>query len=205
MRAHLHVFELETFEYSRPEHSKLFQTMRKSRRDHYHLREGYKLDMPFICLIKADLSSPNAFIKGEIGGRDDDFSRKNELLHIRFEVFADDKDKVFIAINSSDRITSYEQSIQLVKYCMQKMFQSCDDLLKSSSGGNNKNKIGYYPQSAQYTGMFSTFDENFSNAVSELVLPEEFRPFFREANYNLQRLNMKSKKKTIHSTPESTL
>ena len=196
MRRHLHALKIEIPVYSKPEHSMLFKNLILAKRDRYHLREGYKEDMPFICLIKADLHSKNKLIKGQIGGRDDERSRKDELLSIKFEVYCDESDKVFIEIDSTDRTTSYEESLRLVQYCLSTMSRKSVELTTNSSGGNAGNKKGYYPQTAEQTGMFATFDSNFNHAVIEQVLPEEFREFFREIGYNLMCY---PKKKVVRS------
>lgn len=185
MRSNILALKLPLQNYKKIEHSTLFKNMRIAGRDHYHIREGHKENMPFIGIIKADLSSENKKIIGQIGGQDDDQERQLELLNIKFEVELSPNGKIFIDINSSDRTTSYEESLKLVHYCLAKMSKNSSEITKSSKGGNGKNKKGFYPQSAMNTGRFSTFEKTFEKAVNELVLPEDFKDMFIDADYNL--------------------
>lgn len=185
MRNNILALKRSTLDYAKTEHSTLFKNMRLAERDHYHLREGYKEDMSFIAIIKADLRSQNKKLIGQIGGRDDELTRKIELLNINFEVELSPLGKILIDINSSDRTTTYEESLKLVHYCLCKMSKNSIEITKLSSGGNGKNKKGFYPQSAMNTGRFNTFKKTFNKAVDELVLPEDFKSMFIESNYNL--------------------
>ncbi|PIP94962.1 MAG: hypothetical protein COW00_14040 [Bdellovibrio sp. CG12_big_fil_rev_8_21_14_0_65_39_13] len=185
MRDNLSALKQIKPDYTKKEHSALFKNMRIANRGYYHLREGYKDDMPFICLIVADLSSLDNKIIGEIGGRDDNNSRKTDLIHIRFEARLSIEGKILINILSSDFNTTYPESLRLVSYCLSAMSKKSIELTRDKSGGGGKGKKGFYPSLIGRQGRFATFDKTFDKAVSELVLPEDFRDFFRTANYNL--------------------
>jgi hypothetical protein len=203
----LTALKIEPHTYEKNLHSTMFKHMKMANngfgRAGYHLREGQKEDMHFICLIKADLYSANKNIKGKIGGRDDNKTRRDEKLFIEFEVYCNENGKVFIEINSRDKSTTYEEALRLVHYSLYMMSHSSVELTRPSSGGNGRNKKGYYPQSAQNTGIYTTFNETFDNAVKDDALPEEMRDFFGEADYNLVAFNMDTKKKAIRSKLQS--
>lgn len=169
--------------YEHPHHVTLFEALKENNRDHFHHREGYKDDMPFVCLIKADLSSSNYFFKGHIGGRDDDRKRNFELIDIKFKVAINALNKLVISIESSDRITTYEESIKLVLHSLNGMYGKIDTLGKEGGGGSGKK--GYYPASAEKTGRFSTFDKWFLKAVKEKIIPDSMYSSFIEMKYNL--------------------
>jgi len=183
MRHGLAVLRHTPTQYEYEQHATLFNCLKKVGRDHFHHREGAKDDMPFVCLVKTDFSSSDCFFKGHIGGRDDDFIRKSELLDIKFSVKVNELGKLIISIDSSDRITSYEQSMALVLHSMNEMYNKRGDLEKESGGGPGRK--GYYPQSAMKTGRFKTFEKTFEKAENELVLPEAMKETFLEMDYNL--------------------
>ncbi len=183
MRHGLAVLRHTPAQYEYEQHTTLFHCLKEVGRDHFHHREGIKDDMPFICLVKADFSSRDFFFRGHIGGRDDDFIRKSELVDIKFSVRVNEFGKLIISIDSSDRITSYEQSMSLILYSMNEMYNKRADLGKDSGGGPGRK--GFYPQSAMKTGRFKTFDKWFEKAEEELVLPESIKDTFLEMNYNL--------------------
>lgn len=185
-------------DYDHHHHSTLFKNMNLANngkgRDHWHLREGVKEEMPFMCLLKADLKSDSNYVKCVIGGRDDNQSRKTEMLFVEFEAWRDfSTGQIFIGINTRDRQTTYEESLRLANYCLVNMAITSSDLLNTSTGGNGANKKGYYPQTAQ-NGFFGTFTKTFDSANGEFVLPEEMRPFFKESSYNLIGYNIDAKK-----------
>lgn len=183
MRHNLALLHHTPANYAHLEHISLFETMKVNSRDHYHYREGFKDNMPFIALVKADLTSSDCFFTGHIGGRDDDRFRETELLDIKFSIRLNEKGKLQISIDSSDRITTYEQSIQIVLHSMNKMYVKRHMI--GQGGGGGKGKKGFYPQSAAKKGRFSTFDKWFDKAEKELVFPQSMKESFLEMNYNL--------------------
>lgn len=184
MRTNLAVLKFDQHSYTDKDHGQLLKNLRIANRDHYHLREGRKEKMPFIVIIKVDL--PSGTLWGHLGGPDDDNVRKNELLDIKFSIEIDDKGKVDISIDSTDRTTTYEESMRLVLYSMRTMAKKSVELTKNNSGGNGADKKGFYPESATKRGFFRTFESTVTKAVSELVLPKSFRASLRRALYNLK-------------------
>lgn len=184
MRTNLAALKQPFHSYEKLEHNELFKNLRIARRDHYHFREGYKDNMPFIALIKVDLSSPNKSVWGHIAGPDDNHLRKCSLLDIEFELEIDHMGNIDISINSTDGTTSYSESIILVHYCLNEMSRKSIELTRNDSGGG-PGKKGFYVQSAEKKGRFSTFDKTFQKAEDELILPPTFKDSLIRANYNL--------------------
>jgi hypothetical protein len=169
--------------YNADHHSTLIGNLEKAERDHYHYRHGSKTEIKYFNISKFNFESQS--FEGHLVGPDPDWRKGNQIIDIKYRVTTTATGNPLIHVDSTDRVTSYEQSLQLIEHALVRMSKVSSDLFVDHPFDSSK-LHGPYLFSARSRARHENFENVCAMMERKLYIPKSFKKSLIDYSYDLQ-------------------